>query len=161
MKRLLSPGLLWPLFIVALLLMSVAMSVRAVVASRSDGGAEPVPDYYAQAAGYDAQARAQATSERLGWRAEVVPGTVERSGLRALTLRLTDADGQPVADLAGEVLLGRPSRIDTLATVPFGAEGSGHYRALVPMPQPGLWDVTVRARRGDARFSQTIRVEVF
>ena len=160
MKRLLRPGLLWPLFVIALLLLSMGMSVRAVIASRADGGVEPVPDYYAQAARYDELSRAQAASDALGWTMTAAAGALQPSGLREIGVTLLDAAGQPVEAATGELRVSRPSRIDTLATVPFHARAAGAYAALIPMQDAGLWDVTVTVRRGDARFTRTVRLEL-
>ncbi len=158
MRFTLSPNVTWPLFITGLLLLSIGMGVSAVLAARSDGGAQTVPDYYTRALHYDETLHADAQSAATGWQVTLDAGA-EIGGLRTLAFRLVDDAGAPVADAEGEIRIRRPSKIGVVARVPFHATADG-YAVGVPAMTPGLWDVTVVARRGTTVFETTQRVEV-
>ncbi len=158
-RKLLSPGLLWPLFIVALLATSVGMSVYAVVAAHSDGGAATVPDYYSRAAHYEDEAEARAASRALGWQVEVAVEGRQASGLYPLVVTFGSADGLPLPGVEGAVALQRVQDAAPRVTLPLRALGEGRYAADAPFSGRGLWDVHVTTR-APAAFSRTVRVEV-
>lgn len=158
MRPFFSPSVTWPLFVVLLLATSIGMCVRAVIAARSDGGARAIPHYYAEALRFEARQAEAAASHALGWALALDMGDAT-GGLRAITFTLRDAAGAPVEMVTGTITIQRPSDAEARAAIPFHAAGAG-YAAALPGMGAGLWDVTVRARRGEAGFVHTQRVEV-
>ena len=158
---LLPPHVAWPLFVVMLLVMSVGTMTGMVLASRSDGGAQIIDDYYQKAVQWDDRAAARRASAGLGWTATLALDASEAAAARTLILTIKDRTGAPVGNLTGTVQAGRPHRAGVLAEHPFQAtETPGTYRLTLPLDGFGLWDFEVEAHRGDERFMTTIRHEI-
>jgi nitrogen fixation protein FixH len=103
----------------------------------------------------DARHRAEA----LGWTLAVDEAGL-RVGASGLALSLAGTDGAPLAGAEVRVRLSRAgtSRLDrTAAAIP---EGEGRYRAAVPLPEGGYWDLAVAVRRGDDRMAFERRIHV-
>lgn len=151
----------WPLFVVLLLLGSVLSTVGMVFATRSDGGVEPVPDYYAESLRWNEHASAQAASDRLGFAARVRVEASDVAGLKRVRFTVADSTGAPVSGLEGTVLVRRPHLVEPVARLPLGREEApGAYVMLVPVDAAGLWDFDVEASREGAPVLFTLRTEV-
>lgn len=160
-KPLIPPHIAWPVFVVGLLVLSISIAFSALFASRSDGGAQIVEDYYDAALGFEAEQAARAASAALGWAADVEVGACE-NGLCAVELTVRDRAGAPVTGLTGVLATSRPQEAGTAARIPLAPkEGApGVYRQLVPLAAAGLWDFSIDARRGEERFLTTTRLDL-
>ncbi len=165
MKRLrLPPHITWPLFVVGLLSMSVATVTITVMASRSDGGAQVVEDYYQKAVNWDETAALQAASAALGWQIELtVAATSADEEGRPVEIMLRTRDGQPVDQARGAIRAFRPHRANVVAERTLVAvDGTpGLYRQTLPIQQTGLWDFEITATQDSLRFQTTIRKEIY
>ncbi|MEZ6234793.1 MAG: FixH family protein [Phycisphaerales bacterium] len=168
---------LWPVGLIALMCGSVGICVvTAVVASRDPSFALE-PDYYDKAVAWDESAAAREASDRLGWTAEVevsLPGgDGAPDGARAVSLRLLDSQGEPVAADRVEVAAFHHARMRDIQRLSFGTGDPaivGDPGALV-LAEPGrwvwslgearagVWQVRVRAARGPDVFLATIDTE--
>lgn len=163
MKSLIPPHIGWPLLIISLLGISIGASMVTVYASRSDGGAQVIDDYYEKAVNWDASQASQAASDALGWTTTLHLEPSQPSGLRMLVLTVHDSTAAPVTNLRGTVKLFRPDQAGAVATIPLSEapKAPGSYRQLVPLTDPGLWDVQVLAvRDGAPVYQTTLRHEV-
>lgn len=163
MKLLIPPHIGWPLLVVCLLGISIGASMVTVFASRSDGGAQVIDDYYEKAVNWDATQANQAASDALGWTTTLHLEPLQPSGLRMLELTVRDSTSAPVTNLSGTVKLFRPDQAGAVATIPLSeaSETPGVYRQQVPLSDPGLWDVQVLAARdGTPVYQTTLRHEV-
>lgn len=155
----------WPLFLGGLLGLSiVAQGVMVYFATRP---AAPRAEraYYERSLAWDADQATRAASDQLGWRVEIgvpagpeyLPGTK-----RPIDLEIRDRDGQPVSELVGELVAARPSdgRLSGRGALTEMPHTPGTYRALVSLGAPGLWELSVDARRGRLRYVHTERVSV-
>lgn len=162
----LPPHVAWPALIVVLLLMSVGVSIAAVIAANSDGGAKPVDEYYAKAADYDRLAVAQRTSDALGWTLGAASAPGPLAGLREAVLVVRDRAGKPVDGLAGTLSVNRADENENkdetvpLAHVPVAAAGAGRYTTSFPFDGAGVYVFALDAARGQERFLTTARVAV-
>lgn len=157
------PHIGWPLFIVALLLVSVSAGIITIIAAGSDGGPQIVEDYYDRAVRWDEEAARRAASAALGWEATVrVAAAGAQAGLRTVEVAVRDRDGAPVAGLRGTLRAARPQWAHAVAQVPLVpvAETPGLYRQEVPVGEAGLWDFEIDAARDTAAFAARVRVEV-
>ncbi len=87
-------------------------------------------------------------AEALGWGMSVDEASL-RSGPEApLAVQLTGKGGQPLEDAEVTVRVSRPgtTRLDRMASA--RAAGAGRYVAVVPLPEPGFWDLDVMIRKG-------------
>lgn len=162
MKLRLPPHIAWPLFIVALLGMSITIAVITVVLARSDGGAQIVDDYYQKAINWDETHARQAASEALGWQTNIVVGTDLADNARPVTITITDRNGTPVTQLQGTVRARRPHLSDVVAERPLQsvAQQPGVYQNTFPIDQVGLWDFEIVAEQDTLLFQTIIRKEV-
>lgn len=163
MKLRLPPHIAWPLFIVALLGMSITATVITVVLARSDGGAQIIDDYYQKAINWDEEVARQAASDALGWETQLLVAAAP-SGAPSQPVEITihDRDGRPVEHLEGTVRALRPQRSEAVAEGPLTAvpEQPGVYRNAFPIHQAGLWDFEIVADRDTLHFQTVIRKDV-
>lgn len=156
-KGLLRPEVAWPMAVIGLLLLSIGTMTTMVLATRSDGGAQVVQNYYQQAIAWDTQVAEKAASDALGWQATLALPTNEK----ALIITLVDREGQPVEEAVGTLTITRPHIASPLSAGPWEATDTpGVYRYAVALDGRGLWDFTLRVEKGEARFVTTIRREV-
>lgn len=163
MRPLLPPHIGWPLLIISLLGISIGASLITVFAARSDGGAQIVDNYYEKAVRWDSTQASQAASDALQWTTTLHLEPASSSGLRLLELTIRDSTDAPVTGLRGTVRLFRTDQARPTATIPLSPadDAPGVYRQHVPLSNPGLWDIQVRAARQNAAVYQTtLRHEV-
>ncbi len=143
------PGGAWPVIIVGLLVLNVAVCAVTVVSALS-GVTSIEPDYYEKALAWDAHKAEFADPESLGW-------TVE-AGANAGTLEVSirDRDGGPVAATAVSGVYFHQARSDARTKVVFASIGGGRFIAPADLARPGLWELRLEIDTPDAK-AQTIR----
>jgi nitrogen fixation protein FixH len=157
------PHIAWPGAIVALLLLGIGSAFTILIASRSDGGAQVIENYYERAVDWDAEADRQAASARLGWTLHIQVASVANGNpLRDVEATVRDREGTPVAGLVGTLRLSRPQHARPVAELPLAPvpDQPGSYRQAMPIDAPGLWDFQILARRDTSHFQATVRREV-
>jgi nitrogen fixation protein FixH len=104
-----------------------------------------VADPYESGIHHDADRR---KAQALGWIVAVDEGSLRAGPEAAVAVRLTGKDGAPLddADVLFRVSRAGTSRFDRSAKA--SNAGSGRYAALLPMTEPGFWDLDVVVRRG-------------
>jgi len=161
MKIDIPPHIGWPLLIVAFLLMSVGVSVTALLLAGADGGAQVIDDYYQKGVNWEETAVERAASRALGWQIslDVLEQEEEVPGLRRLEVRVIDREGQAVQGLHGVVRLFRPQTVEAVAEMPvLPVTGqNGLYSQLVPIGTDGIWDFELRLEREGQVFTDRIR----
>ncbi len=132
-----------------------AVAAALVVGTRTFEGTV-VSDPYASATQFD---EARHRDEALGWRVSL-DATALRVGTQDVRFSLAGKDGTPLEGAEVSVKVSRPgtSRLDRNAAA--RGEGGGRFVARVDFPQPGIWDVQVRATRGSDRLAFDRRVQV-
>jgi hypothetical protein len=87
-------------------------------------------------------------AQALGWNVGVDESSLRAGPETGLTVTLTGKDGVPLddADVLFRVSRAGTSRFDRSA--PAIRAGSGRYGAVLPMTEPGFWDLDVVIRRG-------------
>lgn len=152
--------IVWPAVIIALLMFSGLTVVAVMWASRSDGGARVVENYYERSVAWDSIAAARAETDRLGWEARARIDVVDGKAMGIIDFR--DLNGDPVVGIVGEVTVSRPHSSSTFGTQLLSQTPGqpGLYRFHFPYEGRGLWDLGIEADRADDHFSKTVRVEV-
>ncbi len=163
MKRSLPPHIAWPLFIVAILLVGIGGAFSALIAAHSDGGAQVIEDYYAQAVAWDEIASRRARSVMLGWRADlqILDGTTD-TRLYTTEITVRDSSGAGVPGLSGTIRAMRPQQAGAVAEIPLApvAGSPGLYRQQLPIGEAGVWDFEVTAHKDSVQFHTRIRREI-
>lgn len=142
----------WPLAIVTLLVGNAALAFFALYMSRSDGGAQVVPDYYARAVAWDSLAAVQRATAASGWRLVVLDPDAHDS----LAFEVRDAGGRRVDGLSGDISIRRPFLSEPLLTTDVD-------EALVVDSSPiggfGLFDAEANLTDGERDFRFLTRFE--
>lgn len=151
--------IVWPAAVIALLLMSGVTTFAVLIASRSDGGAQVVGDYYRKSVAWDSLAAERRESEQLGWIAHVeMRPSPEAVGV----VSFSDRGGRAITGLVGSVTVSRPQSATTYGTHSLAAVDSlsGSYVFSFPYAGRGLWDLDMVAKRGEEKFVRRIRIEI-
>ncbi len=152
-------GWYWPWLIAASLLFTVGVNVVMVFAATADpNGTVVEPDYYRKAVEWDRTMALRAASARLGWtvRATFEPGLADST---RLVVQLSDRDAVPVLGVRFSVeLIHNREAARPLRAALVEASG-GRYEVPLLLGHPGLWEVRLVGRRGNERFTTTLRIE--
>ncbi len=157
------PHIGWPAFVVSLLLTSMVVAFSALYFSKSDGGAQPIEDYYRKAEQWEGHMSQQNRNVELGWTlALTIAPTADADGKRAVQLQVLDAEGNAVHGLAGTVTTARPQWAASYETQDWQPvpDAEGTYIQNLDLNASGLWDFHIMVERADERFEQTVRKEV-
>ncbi len=87
-------------------------------------------------------------AEQLGW-----TFTIDESSLRAgpestVDVRLATKEGAPLGDAMVTVRVARPGTVRFDRSAEALPHGGGRYVAVLPMPEPGFWDLDLVVRKG-------------
>lgn len=145
------PKMLWMVFG----LLAMNFTIVGITISRATGDPHMAvePNYYERAVAWDESVRAGAASDALGWSVAVESAVVsgETAG-RVVTIRLTDASGEPLTGAAVEVCVFHHAYARARVDLVCEEVGGGVYRARMAQTPPGLHEVRIRAVRGADRF---------
>ncbi|MBX3183483.1 MAG: FixH family protein [Polyangiaceae bacterium] len=147
----------WPLLPVAFLgMMVVTQGTMLYSASGGDMGIEE--DYYQKGVAWDEHMAQERENRRLGWRA-VLRQEPLADGV-ALKVTLTDKSGAPITD--AEVSLTAFANVSSGSRVrtPLALSGED-YTARIQTAQQGLWEFRFEVTRGQERFTQVVRQDVW
>lgn len=151
------PHIRWPLFVIALLLISITASAYTFFMAQSDGGAAVVENYYTKGKAWDQTARAQTAGNALDVDLQIGKAEGENH-MRMVEVVVRDSSGAPVS-LSGMIRGRRPHLAAPVASVPLQpVDGQpGMYRQMLPIRERGLWDFEIDATRGTTAVQKTIR----
>lgn len=152
-------GQLWPWAMAALLGATVAGNIWVMRIAGADPSFAIEPDYYRKAVDWDST-RAQASRNAgLGWVLEARLQPPDARGQATLTARLVDAGGRPVSDATLRVEATHNARATEILAADLAPTGTGDYAATLPATRRGLWELRFEARRGEDRFTATLRTD--
>ncbi|MEA5556246.1 FixH family protein [Nodularia spumigena] len=145
------PRMLWMVF--GLLCMNFTIVAITVTRATGDPHMAVEPNYYERAVAWDDSVRATAASDALGWVVAVDSAVVHTDAPgRVVTIRLTDAGGEPVIGAAVTVCVFHHAYARVRVEIACEEVGNGVYRTQMTSTPPGLHEVQVRAVRGEQRF---------
>lgn len=132
--------ILYPGMVLTLLGTSVLMTMFLLFSSRSDDGAQIMPDYYEHAIAWDSEEAVRRESRALNWRI-----TLEFRDNAQGVLSIIDHNARPVEGLDAQVHLRRPQYAEDLAVAELqpAPDASGTYTFDAPPSSAGYWDVIV------------------
>jgi len=148
-------ALRWPLIILSLLLLNVAITAALITLSSRDPGLMVERDYDQRALRWDDFARQRRASEMLGWTADV---TIDTAGSNPrLIVRLADSNGLPMIVESAEAIAfpqSHASQSQVLRLPPVKGEPAA-CGAAITLTHPGLWEVRLKANRDGKTFMST------
>ncbi|HJL40864.1 MAG TPA: FixH family protein [Myxococcales bacterium LLY-WYZ-16_1] len=145
----------WPLIIVAFLALSVGANVALIYFASTDPSFAVEENYYEKAIHWDETAALRAASERLGWDVKLT------SSPARLQIRLSDRSDEPVEGAWVEVKAFPNIRATQAVTGELRETRAGTYELEGSFLPAGIWEVRLKAERGDEVFVQTLRTEIF
>lgn len=163
-KKGLPPHIIWPVFVVGLLVTSVIYSMSVVFASQSDGGVQVIDNYYEKAVDWDKQVALQHESDATGWEATLTfkpAGT--SSEAHGLLLHVKNADANTLSGFQGVIRAKRPQTSGTVTELTIQETSitpEGSYLLSFAQAERGLWDFELDFVLDDVRFTKTIRKEL-
>ena len=155
-RPIIPPQIGWPIMVVSLLLLNVSIVLVTLFLARSDGGAQVIENYYEKGVEWDVQAAVRASSDALGWEADVIlikDNVVP--GFCTLEVAIQDSDGYGVEGLIGSFILFRPQKARPVLEMPLlpDVNRPGLYYQMVPFQDSGLWDIELFLRKTDMVFT--------
>lgn len=100
------------------------------------------------------QAQAQ---HKLGWHHKLVV-RLEAGGKQRVVLRLRTKDNDLLVQAGAMIRFYRPVKDGLDFDVPLKETRQGTYLALVPFPEPGIWDAYIAVRKGEEVYRAHERV---
>jgi nitrogen fixation protein FixH len=146
------------IFVFAFLVIVGVNTVLIVAASKTFSGLV-VANPYQKGIEYSANLRDLDAQRRLNWQHRI---SVAPAGDDAISLRVqwTDAAGLALSGLTVTAMLDRPvEKIEPVAVV-LQDRGGGIYGASLQLPRAGIWDLRIRAERGDQHMLAADRIQV-
>ncbi|HHQ48186.1 MAG TPA: hypothetical protein ENK19_04800 [Acidobacteria bacterium] len=150
------PSVRWPLLIAGLLTLHAAGMVTFAVIASSDPSHAVEKDYYQKALHWDEHRAQLAADAALGWQAEATARPAQ-PGLAAVTIALTDHDGQPVTGASAHLEAFHMARGKRILESDLEETAPGVYTATLPMRRDGKWELRLRAQRGDDLFTAVLK----
>jgi nitrogen fixation protein FixH len=117
----------------------MALAIRTMPGLDARNGYEVSQRYNGEIARMDGQ-------RRLGWKADV--SVRRRDGAADIAVRLADAEGAPLPDLAVKARLLHPASRQLDHDVVLASGSGGVYAASVKDVAPGKWTIAIDASRG-------------
>ena len=142
----------WPFIVVGLLVANAALAFFALYMSRSDGGAQVVPDYYSRAVAWDSVAASQRATSASGLTLRVV----EAHRPDSIVFVVTDAAGVRVHGVSGSVTIRRPHLTQPIGQ--FDVAGNP-FSVDARFRGSGLFDASADLTVGGVEFEPHIRFE--
>lgn len=138
----------WGVIAVALLGLHTSGMLLAVRIATSDSSFASTPDFYTRAVLWDDISAQRRASDALGWSAAFAPSALAER----IVVDVSDANGAPVDGLVGTLRAFLHTRPKQALEVALEPRGGGVYFAGVEVGEPGAWQLTLVAQRGDEVF---------
>lgn len=149
--------ILWPAIIILLLLSNIGIAVGTLVISRSDGGAQVVPEYYSAAVAWDSVSTSSQQFSDLEWKVEIAPSRETQS----LAVTIADRNSRPVSGLDITLTLGQPHRSSPVGNFTMHMVRPGFYQVTeVPYRGHGLYDVELAIASDSLKTRTRRRIEI-
>jgi nitrogen fixation protein FixH len=114
---------------------------------------------YERGLAYNQTLEAVQAQAKLGWKGEIEFQQADPSAGK-LSLRLQDADGQPISGAEVEVVLFRPAQDGHDFRAYLTGAGAGTYETDLTFPAAGVWDAYLAARARNASYQRRERLLV-
>ncbi|MBI1190514.1 MAG: hypothetical protein GC200_07540 [Tepidisphaera sp.] len=153
------PGSGWPLAIVGLLGMNMAIVGVTVYFATTSKTSAVVPDYYTKAVHWEDTQRQQATNRALGWKAAWRARAGEKGAPGDLEMTLVDGAGKAIRAAKVEFEVFHESDDTARVNGVMPEREAGVYGAVVPLHRSGRWRVHAVVDSLGTRFTCEETVE--
>lgn len=135
----------------------VLLSVFVMIATHGNPGVV-TENAYQKGLVYNQTLAAAAEENKLRWRGDLEVKRVAQE--LTVTYVLHDHSGQPVNGARVELWLVRPTAQGMDQQTELLGRGQGRYRATLPLPALGLWQVTVQVSAAENQMQMTRRLVI-
>ena len=151
----------WPALVIGLLSGQVVLVLVMAYLAVADHSFAVEPDYYRKALRWNAEISQQQTNRRLGWVLSVeVSEQADLLQQRDVRCVIADRAGKPVEGVSVEVVTFPHVRGNERQELMLTALEAGRYGATVRMPQGGLWEFRITAKRGEDVVTHVEQLQV-
>ena len=154
-----SSGKFWALVPVVLLAGLVSIQLVLVRAALHDPSFSIESGYYSKAVAWDQKRAQDADNARLGWKLNVL-WSEQPKGETEFVLTPTDFSGAPISGARVDLEAFSVARAASVLHASF-VEGPGaKYTARLRTLRSGLWELSIRVKRGADTFTTTQRLDL-
>lgn len=151
----------WVSLVLVLMGIQVVIGGVALTLAIGNPSMAVVPDYHRTALNWDETRRALLASEDLGWNVSVsASDEVDGAGMRALVISITNSDSQSVVGLRVTGTAFHHAHADEVLPIQVGSPKGYQYFAMVPMREPGLWQVDLSIEGANTPVAESFEIEV-
>jgi nitrogen fixation protein FixH len=149
----------WPVIIIAVLVIDVAVGFAMMRVASDDPHAAIESDYYHKAITWDSTMAQAEQNKSLGWTMTPTLGAITSAHDAPLTFRLRDVSGAPITDATILVEAVQVAHAEEIVHVTLSSSPDSSYATTLPMTHAGLWELRVIATRGADRFTTVVRLD--
>jgi len=150
---------IWPVIIITVLVLDVAVGFALVRVANSDPHAAIEANYYQKAVTWDSTLAQARTNAALRWTLAPSLGLIGPDHQAMLTFRLRDAAGAALAGAAVMVEARHVAHAEEVVASVLTATPDSSYAGPLLMPRPGLWELRVVVTRGSDRYTTQLRFD--
>lgn len=152
---------IWCGVIIGLLCLQLVGCVFALIMATTSSSMAVIPDYHQKAMQWDAHKAQQAKTAALGWKESIdVSGPMDIMENRLITIRVEDADGNPVDINQMEATIYHHADAATLHEVSLEQLAPGTFRGKLRLRKAGLWQVETKIITADRTVKLSSKHEV-
>ncbi len=141
---------LWTGFILLFFVIQAILWIVAITLTSADKSHAILPDYDQRALQWDEQRAQQAASRQLGWTNELkVDPTGDLRGFRAISLKLTDREQQPVGAATIQLRAFHRGRAGEPQDIRLQEVEPGVYAGVIQVTRSGRWQFQGQAAADD------------
>ncbi len=147
-------GLYWPALVAAVFLGNIALATWVLILSGSDPSFAVEENYYEKALNWNDEIDQRQRNAELGWSVALqAAGAPDEMGTSEITLRLDDADGDPLRGATVRAEAFPIARGHDRRELAFDEVAPGAYAGRVERARPGLWELRVAVEHEGDRFT--------
>lgn len=151
----------WPLMIVGLILLQMALSLAGLFVALSDRSFAVTPDYHSKAVDWDATRQQARQIADLGWQHELeLAEDADVARRRTLSLELLDVAGEPLDGAKVRLRCFNHTTAKDQQRLVLEPLGQGRYATRPRLDRPGLWEFRATVTRGEHTFEIVERRQV-
>lgn len=159
MSPLIPKNKVWPVIIITVLVLDVAVGFALVRVANSDPHAAIEADYYHKAVTWDSTQAQGRENVALRWTIAPSLGAIRGDHQARLALALRDSAGAAVTGAAITVEARQVAHAEEVVRSTLTAEGDSAYAAMLPLSRPGLWELRVVVTRAHERYTTQLRFD--
>jgi len=156
-------GFQWPIFVVALLGVTVVVNTVMLMIALSDPSFAIEENYYQKAVDWDKKREQLAINKKLGWSLQMETVSKSAHDKTLIRVKLVDKNNKPITGAQIKAVYFHNARASVKSKLEFIAQkpNTDGYLAQTYLRSSGLWIFRCEVKAGKSFFTETIRHRVF